>query len=545
MTTLSTDELPVSAELLAFYKKQLDDGKREREELLARLDKCEVSHKDMHQIKWELQRRTEEIAELQRALSDSHVYLFDEREQLLRVYAEYDELRIREMEDRRRIQDLLALTRPVAQEVTYFRDCRPDTVTRYPAPETGAGKTAKYAHAGGAQRAAQDAAVAESQAVLGESSAANAPPSKGPGAVAKLKGRPKSAVAALERDRRFYSDHNADFDARAPQVHARHAASKQTPSVKQSLEFQKRGRARGSTLLQPTKASMSKASASPPAAKVPPKEARVLRTVYMPHEKNDTVLLENESLRAQLEEQRRLFEETKAALLEDRRIREEEQRTREAHDRAKIASLEEQLKHEQEMFRKTTRDYLLMRHETQKEQQQLAETNAALASRVSSLDRAVKSVKTRTSSTLADAIEAEKVRCGNFVDHFRQQAVAREDDIAMIRAQQADAERRYENRIATLERKLGRTSENYVNLEHRRRHELDGFKNDVHLLRQQIKQMTVRLMREANPARFCPTTLNAKTVEQVRTNETNVHLTEFQEIQAKLDALETRIASSD
>ena len=43
--------------------------------------------------------------------------LFDEREQVLKLQAENDQLLIQEMEDRKRIQHLLALTQPVTQEV--------------------------------------------------------------------------------------------------------------------------------------------------------------------------------------------------------------------------------------------------------------------------------------------------------------------------------------------------------------------------------------------------------------------------------------------
>lgn len=84
-----------------------------------------------------------QIAELQKALSDANVYLYDEREQVrhnsvfhthtmqpiqprthtltacqvLKLQAENDQLKIQELEDRRRIQHLLALTQPVTQEV--------------------------------------------------------------------------------------------------------------------------------------------------------------------------------------------------------------------------------------------------------------------------------------------------------------------------------------------------------------------------------------------------------------------------------------------
>lgn len=48
-----------------------------------------------HKLQCALRLREEEIAELQNALSDMQVYLFQEREQSLRLYAENDRLKIR------------------------------------------------------------------------------------------------------------------------------------------------------------------------------------------------------------------------------------------------------------------------------------------------------------------------------------------------------------------------------------------------------------------------------------------------------------------
>ncbi len=47
-----------------------------------------------HKMQWEQRQREEEIAELQKALSDMQVYLFQEREHVLRLYAENDRLKV-------------------------------------------------------------------------------------------------------------------------------------------------------------------------------------------------------------------------------------------------------------------------------------------------------------------------------------------------------------------------------------------------------------------------------------------------------------------
>lgn len=58
-----------------------------------------------------------QIQELQKAVGDCKLFLYDEREQVLRLQAENDDLKAQEIKDRRRIQELLALTEPVTQEV--------------------------------------------------------------------------------------------------------------------------------------------------------------------------------------------------------------------------------------------------------------------------------------------------------------------------------------------------------------------------------------------------------------------------------------------
>lgn len=48
------------------------------------------------------------------------MFLFQERDHVLRLYAENDRLKIKELEDRKKIQYLLSLTKPASAETTYF-----------------------------------------------------------------------------------------------------------------------------------------------------------------------------------------------------------------------------------------------------------------------------------------------------------------------------------------------------------------------------------------------------------------------------------------
>lgn len=118
--------------LLNYYRNRVDDFEKERQEILDRLSEIDAIHEKLHKAKWDLKVKDEEIEELQRALGDSNVYLFEERQQILRLQSENDQLKMEQIEDRRRIQHLLALTQPIQQEVTFFRDCRPGTMTKLP-----------------------------------------------------------------------------------------------------------------------------------------------------------------------------------------------------------------------------------------------------------------------------------------------------------------------------------------------------------------------------------------------------------------------------
>ncbi|KAJ8386894.1 hypothetical protein AAFF_G00164910 [Aldrovandia affinis] len=118
-----------SRELLEFYRQKVAQFDGEHVELLQMLEKYKAASENQHKLQWEVRQREGEIAELQKALSDMQVYLFQEREQALRLYAENDRLKIRELEDRKKIQHLLALVGPDVGEITYFHREPPHKVT--------------------------------------------------------------------------------------------------------------------------------------------------------------------------------------------------------------------------------------------------------------------------------------------------------------------------------------------------------------------------------------------------------------------------------
>ncbi len=74
----------------------LDEFEKDREVTQSGLQMLATgfTNTELYRLKVELQKKQNEIVELQQALSDSHMYLYEEREQILRLTAENDELRL-------------------------------------------------------------------------------------------------------------------------------------------------------------------------------------------------------------------------------------------------------------------------------------------------------------------------------------------------------------------------------------------------------------------------------------------------------------------
>ncbi|NWS15671.1 CCD77 protein, partial [Pachyramphus minor] len=108
-----------SRELLEYYRKKVAGFDEEQEDLVKRLKRYKEMYDDQHKLQWEVRQLEEEISKLQKALSDMQVYLFQEREHVLRLHSENDRLKIRELEDRKKIQHLLTVM-GADEEVTYF-----------------------------------------------------------------------------------------------------------------------------------------------------------------------------------------------------------------------------------------------------------------------------------------------------------------------------------------------------------------------------------------------------------------------------------------
>lgn len=57
--------------------------------------------------------------------------LFEERQTRLKLHKENDALKVRELEDKKKISELLAMIEPIEEQVVLSKDLRPEVTTKY------------------------------------------------------------------------------------------------------------------------------------------------------------------------------------------------------------------------------------------------------------------------------------------------------------------------------------------------------------------------------------------------------------------------------
>ena len=393
-TVMELSTLPMSADLLEYYRERLRTTEQDMRALEARIDACSATQKEQHKARWETLKRMDEITDLQKALSDSHVYLWEEREKCQRLQAENDELKIQELEDRRKIQHLLSLVDPLVQDTTYVRDAGPETMTLHP-----------------------------------------------------------------------------------------HARSTTTPVAAGAHRFPPRPSAGG----RAASGGSSGGGSSGGGGGGQSDGTRVLRTVYLPNEQVDSLLLTIESLRTQLQQQEQLGRERIAALLEDRRLRIAEERARRGAEAERAREADATLEKTQQMLQQYTKDFLALKHESLNERRQLVERYEAAAAQNKTLSADLEEVESRASMEIHAVNSTARSGAEQYIALYRQQVSDTERTMGLLKDQHNGLQQALAMRVKELEATVARLKSSYRGLDERRSLEVEGFTQEIGLMRSQVR----------------------------------------------------------
>ena len=207
---------------------------------------------------------------------------------------------------------------------------------------------------------------------------------------------------------------------------------------------------------------------------------RVLRTVYLPNEQVDSLLLTIEALRAQLQQQERLSREHISALLEDRRLRMAEaraprcrtaspprsvvrrcsaarppsvvrrclrravtplsprrsqERTRRAAEAERMQEVEQSLARTQGMLQRYTKDYLRLKHDSLQTQRTQTEQVEALQAHVAETTAQMAELRQSAALEVHSVSTAVKTSSEQYVALYRRQVSDTERTMGLLKDQ--------------------------------------------------------------------------------------------------------------
>ena len=224
------------------------------------------------------------------------------------------------------------------------------------------------------------------------------------------------------------------------------------------------------------------------------------------NEDNQSLLLQIESLQAQLEEQTKLAKEQVDALLEDRRVHMEEQQAQRERDSDKIKMMQEKLRKTQDLLYDSTKDFLELKYEIRaNERHWMAERDRLVqeidhlreqldVSGASVLEVSGEVLEPRQAQLVAvQSLRHQLEQSQKLAEMYREQCIGLEDELARIRERTDVSEDIFKERAEKMSKRLALMNTRYENLEKRRALEVEGFKTDIKMLRDKLKNVERQL----------------------------------------------------
>lgn len=221
-------------------------------------------------------------------------------------------------------------------------------------------------------------------------------------------------------------------------------------------------------------------------------------------QERDIVIMEDEiealkltvtSLRAQLSEQKKSYEETIQGLLHDRRTRMEEEKARKKYEADRIDDLTKKVEKLRVLCRENTRELLFTKKRAHTTEQKLVEEKTRLMDDVRALQNQV-AEENRRNETAERVIEAKISRKHEgLVSELRSQLGKYEEDMRHIKTKSEAADLSNKKRLSYLQQRLESISSSHKSLQKRRHYEIEGFTNDILMLRKQLKTLEKTILK--------------------------------------------------
>ena len=197
------------------------------------------------------------------------------------------------------------------------------------------------------------------------------------------------------------------------------------------------------------------------------------------------------------------------ALLEDRRVRMEESQALHDRDTERIKGLSDQLHMTQNLLYDSTKDYLDLKYEFRaRERQWMTEKDQLLRQLdhfreqldVSEgvdpvLGMAFADDTPRRRGATSKQLQLQLLQAQQLADNYRDQCISMEEELCKLREEAEASKDLFKQRTDKTTKRLGLMNSRYEALEKRRALEIEGYKNDIKLLRQRMKELERQLFK--------------------------------------------------
>ena len=227
----------------------------------------------------------------------------------------------------------------------------------------------------------------------------------------------------------------------------------------------------------------------------------------------ESLLLQINALETQIQEQTKLSREQIDSLMEDRRTRMEEYESQRVKDSANIKNLKEKLLKTQNLLHESTQDFLETKYEMRSvERKWMTEKDRLLQD----LDKSSKHelvkedeilfVAQEQSAALAeedrkhyeseiDNLNEQLKQTHQLAEMYREQVIKFEDELCSLREKGDMTKDVFKEKSDKMAKRLQIMNDRYKELEKRRNMEIEGFKNDIKMLRGKLKSVEKQLFK--------------------------------------------------
>ena len=215
----------------------------------------------------------------------------------------------------------------------------------------------------------------------------------------------------------------------------------------------------------------------------------IVRTVFLPNEELNSLAVELDMLKDQIDQEKSVFEDELAALSEEQEVKLQEKQLRAQADLDRIKELEKLVDLEESGKNEENKTYLRLRFELQERQKALQglieQMKQGLANVQSNYKEFMNQAKIETKE---EERQADKVT-NEFSYKFRKQVIRHEENTQVIKEQYAELQESYAKKIEKMEDDISNLTQSYKDLEEQRRISKNKLNREIDQLQEKLAEL--------------------------------------------------------